>query len=366
VRLRDIIHFLKLLGAGSIKISDEEDWVRCSCPLAPWTHVKGSDENPSFGIKVNDEGESGFHCFTCKSGRLLDLLHIMHFTIGVPVAASSFFSSAEIFDEENTGTPSLREEDYYDIFADEIIPSKKVPVPQEVIDLYPLLEYTDYEVEQIQIENYFIDRGISPEVLYEYEVRLQPITSYIIFPIIDTDSIVYRLHVKLLLEKTFFYITPELVDMHNLEPWGRKDYWFGMQFYDPTRPVYLVESETDLLRLRSLGIENILATCGPLNKFKTDRITNEVIYLGFDSDSAGSKYVMKAVQLFRGRTLYRLPWDVVSITWYTPKQRLERVRPAKDAGDLQSLAQFEEVMQNKRLLGEVDTGIDVEYNDLWK
>lgn len=353
MRLRDIIRFLKLLGVGEVKISEEEEWVRCSCPLAPWTHVKGSDENPSFGIKVNDKGESGFHCFTCYSGRLLDLLHIMHFTIGVPITASDFFSLTEVFDEEAESKDWKTDELFPDHYIEDIIPEKKKPVPLAVLEQFPLLEYTEYEVEQIQIENYFINRGIRPDVLHEYDVRMQPVSSYIIFPIIDTDREVYRLHVKVLHSKGFFYVTPDLAGFPKMKPWGRKDYWFGMQFYDPTEPVILVESETDLLRLRSLGVSNILASCGPLNKFKADRIANKTIYLGFDADEAGSKFTMKAIQFFKGRELYKLPWEVVQHKWYTPKKRLERYRPCKDAGDLMSEEDFEEVMRRKIPLGSI-------------
>ena len=368
MRLRDIIRFLKLLGVGEIKISEEEEWVRCSCPLAPWNHAKGADENPSFGIKVNDKGESGFHCFTCKSGRLLDLLHQMHFTIGVPITASDFFSSAEIFDEDEATVRDWKTDSFYvDYQAIEVHPAKKTPVPIEVLEQYPLLEFTDHEVEQIQIENYFIDRGISPHILYEYEIRMQPISSYIIFPIIDTDREVYRLHVKILHSKDFFYVTPELAGFSDYPAWGRKDYWFGIQYYDPTKPVILVESETDVMRLRSLGVENILATCGPLSKHKADRITNEVILLGFDCDNAGSKYTSKAIQFFRGRQLYRLQWDMIEVKWYTKKKRLLRYRPAKDAGDLETLEQFEEVMRNKMALGEAYTDMGVvQYHDIWQ
>ena len=352
MRLNDCIKFLKLLGIGEIKISEEEDWLRCSCPLAPWTHFKGVDENPSFGIKINDSGESGFHCFTCKSGRLIDLLHIMHFTMGVPVRASDFFSLSEIFDEEQEERDITTTEFYVDNFLEEVIPPKKTPVPKAILEEYPLLETTPYEEEQILIENYLIGRGIRPDVCYDYQVRMQPVSSYILFPIIDTDGEVYRMHIKVLHQKQFFYVTPELAGHPEVAPWGRKDFWFGIQFYSPIQPVVLVESETDVLRLRSMDIDNVIATCGPLTKPKADRITNEVIYLGFDADAAGSKFTMKAIQYFKGRTLYKLDWSVVNIKWFTKKKELERIRPANDAGDLQKVEQYFDVLRAKVLVGQ--------------
>jgi 5S rRNA maturation endonuclease (ribonuclease M5) len=366
MRLTDIVKFLTLLGIGEMKISEEEDWVRCSCPLAAWTHFKGEDSNPSFGVKVNDSGESGFHCFTCHSGRLLDLVHILHFTIGMPVRASDFLSLAEVFDEEQEERDLSSSEFYIDTAAIEIIPPKKTPVPKEVLEQYPLLENTEHEVEQIQIENYFMDRGIRPDVCYDYGVRMQPISSYILFPIFDTDGEAYQLHIKVLHHKQFFYVTPELAGYPEMKQWGRKDYWFGIQFYDPIKPVVLVESETDVLRLRSMDIDNVIATCGPLNKAKADRITNSTIYLGFDSDQAGSKFTMKAIQFFKGRELYKLDWSLVNIKWYTKKKRLERERPAKDAGDIQTVEQYYEVLRNKMLVGKENPELDsIGYKEVW-
>jgi len=350
-----------------MKISDEEDWIRCSCPLARHTHSKGTDENPSFGVAVNDKGESGFHCFTCRSGRLFDLIHILQFSIGIRVAAIDFYSMAEIFDPDAETTDWTTDGFYKDLYQEEYVPQKKIAAPPEIVEEFPLLEFCPNEEDQVLIENYFIDRGISVEMLHEYDTRMQLGSRYIIFPIIDTDREVYRLHVKILYDKTFFYITPEMMGVPEQEQWGRKDYWYGMQFYDPTRPVHLVESETDVLRLRSLGIDNILGSCGPLNKWKAERITNEVIYSGFDSDPAGSKFTLKAMQFFRGRQVYRLNWDLVQVRWYTKIQKRERIRQAKDAGDLETLDQYNHILAHKVALAETSLDMShLQYRSAWQ
>lgn len=359
MRLHDIINFLKLLGAGEIKISEDEDWVRTSCPLAPFTHFKGKDENPSFGIAVNDIGESAYNCFTCGTGRLFDLVHKLQFTVGITKPARHFFGYAEIFGEEQLGDP----DDYTfgsgfdDVYQRVVLGKKKVKVPDEILDSYPLLQYSDYEGSKNEIESYFLNRGILPQALWEYQVRHDPDKHLIIFPMIDTDGEAYRLHVKLVLEKTFWYLTPELLGCADkYEAWGRRDYWFGVQYLDPALPVVLVESETDLLRLRSLGVENVIASCGALNKFKVSRIPNYTILLGFDADGPGSKFTMKAIKLFDNRRkLYKLDWSIVDVTYYTAKRRVPKLRPAKDAGDLETLEQYEYVLDNKILVGEIPT-----------
>ena len=357
MRLPDIINFLKLLGVGEIKISEDEDWARCSCPLAPFTHFKGKDENPSFGIIVNDIGESAYHCFTCGSGRLFDLVHKLQWTVGITLSARHFFGHAEIFDEEQLGDPS----DYTigsgfdDVYQRVILGKRKVKVPDKILDSYPLLQYSDYEENKAEIEQYFLNRGILPEVLWEYGTRHDPDKHLIIFPMIDSDGEAYRLHVKLVLEKTFWYLTPELLGVADrYEAWGRKDYWYGYQFLDPSLPLVLVESETDLLRLRSLGVKNVIASCGALNKYKIKRIPNYSILLGFDADNAGSKYTMKAIKLFdKQRKLYKLDWSLVNVTRYTLKRRIPKLVPANDAGDLETLEQYEYVLANKKPVAEI-------------
>jgi hypothetical protein len=184
---------------------------------------------------------------------------------------------------------------------------------------------------------------------------------------IDTDGEAYRLHVKLVFEKTFWYLTPELLNCADVyESWGRKDYWFGIQFLDPALPVTIVESETDLLRLRSLGVDNVIAACGGINKWKVARIPNYTIYLGFDADRAGSQFTMKSVQLFKNRRLYWLDWGLVEVTYYTEKRRTPKLRQAKDGGDLETLEQWEFILKNKTPIGEINpVPVTSGYSDVW-
>lgn len=68
-----------LLNKAGIDVDIEEvlegKKFQVHCPLALWTHEKGSDSHPSSRIATNDDGEVYFHCFTCKtSGSLSDLL----------------------------------------------------------------------------------------------------------------------------------------------------------------------------------------------------------------------------------------------------------------------------------------------------
>lgn len=48
-------------------------WVRCSCPLAPFTHPSGKDTHPSFAVNV-EESKPFYTCYTCQAGGLSELI----------------------------------------------------------------------------------------------------------------------------------------------------------------------------------------------------------------------------------------------------------------------------------------------------
>ena len=68
----DIEHVLRALGSTEFRYSG--DWVMTNCPLARWTHSKGKDSRPSFGVQIT-RGISPVNCFTCDvSGGMLSLI----------------------------------------------------------------------------------------------------------------------------------------------------------------------------------------------------------------------------------------------------------------------------------------------------
>jgi len=73
VDVNNIVSLLQHLGAQ--KIGPGEKNVQLSCILAPWTHKKGRDSDPSMGIKVAPDDTSLVHCYGCDfSGTLLSLI----------------------------------------------------------------------------------------------------------------------------------------------------------------------------------------------------------------------------------------------------------------------------------------------------
>lgn len=63
----DIKALLRKAFGPSIVRDDLSAWVSIRCPLAHWTHEKGTDANASAGVSVHDGKSSIFHCWGCNS-----------------------------------------------------------------------------------------------------------------------------------------------------------------------------------------------------------------------------------------------------------------------------------------------------------
>lgn len=72
----DIFRVLRRIGIARPCIKQTNEWIAAPCPLAPWTHPKGSDRSASFGISIAEEGRSGYNCLSChEHGNVEGLLN---------------------------------------------------------------------------------------------------------------------------------------------------------------------------------------------------------------------------------------------------------------------------------------------------
>ena len=325
MKFHDVTLFLRLLGCSGIEVVGGGKWVQACCPLAPHTHARGIDENPSFGIAVEDEGWSSYHCFTCGSGSLADLVHKLQWTVGITRQARNVFLSGELAHVE---VDPLAYEDSFEEVRKAEVP---VEVPAQVEEWFPTLRGEDSR-EASRMGEWLEGRGIDMDVAARYTTRFNPSGRELIFPTKDTDFKTYWLQARSRMEKRFYHITPGFFGLH--DRWGRRDSWYGIQYVDMFHPLILVESQTDVLRLVTLGFTNVMASCGSLPDEKLARVLSNNVVLGFDSDDAGVGYCVKALRyLSKAASLTRLSWNSIG---------------RKDPGDLQSREELDEVWKNRR------------------
>lgn len=154
---------------------DGGDWVKAPCPLARWTHQKGKDSNPSFGIFVKEGEHSHFHCFSCHSGKLFELIQIAEMHIGKTPAIASQFAlkqARQIIENEDVAVLPLPEyqefnpnaydafEEWPEWFIESFIPWNK-----------------SFEATQ-----YLKSRGMTKELAFKHNLRYDPERGMIVHP----------------------------------------------------------------------------------------------------------------------------------------------------------------------------------------
>lgn len=332
-----VLEFMDALGSPKL-FRENGDWLQFSCPLARWTHEKGTDRHPSFGIYSHPGHSSVYQCFTCSQEpkSLLSLLMGYWSSSKIyPKKAAKILLMSEVFDyEEPDEKPKAHN---FDRWSTKPEVSER-HLPKSVINLFPrLMEGNDREAREVR--NYLVNkRGIELEFIAYNDVRYESERGLLVFPLTDMYGNIQVLQVRRWRDKKLFSISPKVVGMQDVTFPSLKDDgpWFGMKNLDISKPVICVEGPLDSMRLQSLGYKNVIASCGAsVTKKQLCSIPNNNILLGYDSDKAGKDATKRIVELLNNRLVQVLDWSVVG---------------RKDAGDLMSREELEDVLGNRRVI----------------
>lgn len=338
----------EFLNRGSVNILTSE------CPFAKYKHPNGMDSNPSFKVSLTEDGNLIYHCFGCEvSGRLYDLPAKLAQISGKydycaqDIAMDIFSDEAENSSSEDDANarrkkvaiPIAKKIDNVCAVRYRALSEVSTPVPNSVLEKFPELLTIDSAESRKAISWLVEDRKISKGVIAKYRLRLYSDNNNgvgVIFPIIGFDGRVYDLWVRVVDEKRFFRITPEMVssDIN----FGTKTLMFGCHLIMPTQSVIIVEGALDALRLATLGVKAVpVATLGSPSELKMLSLPVATVFLGFDADKAGKQFTRKAVSYLRDnvKRIFLLDWGVVG---------------KKDAGELESVDELRKVKDKISLL----------------
>jgi 5S rRNA maturation endonuclease (ribonuclease M5) len=328
MRKKELLNLLYTLGIRPIEIRD--DWVQVSCPLADTNHISKRDINPSAGFSINDNGPSRFHCFVCGTRSVESILNTYKWKKGVDV----------IGDYLRKETPAQKECIEYK--EKSYRRKENIHVPDKILKLFQPLEFA-----KEYIENRGIDFKIAKQhgLLYcsNFKTAEGKIwKNAILVPINDQDYKTYWIHFRSIDSKFFWHGKPKHFKL--TVEWGREDSFFAMEYLDITKPVVLVEGAFDCLRLKTLGLDNVIATHGGIShrSKKIERLKNLSVINGFDADNAGDIF-SKAVERFFQKEIPRLDWSKVG---------------AKDPGELKSREDLETVLNTNKL--------NIKFRDKWR
>lgn len=333
----DIIGFLAAYGIT--EYTDSGEWIRCSCPMARWTHSGGTDKKPSFGIKINTTGLSAWHCFSeGTSGDLVSLYwNLYRLSGGHNLKAHAYLCAelAEQVDLSESTIPALGvvlPNKFKDMIVKPINTYRTVP--DSVLRAYPLLGSKSGGKGEIEILKWLrYERRISGTVIKKFKLRMIEDPPSVVFPIITPDGRVVDLRVRAIHDKKIYRLSPKITGSE--VDYRAPELWFGQQFVDRKTPLLLVEGELDALRVCSLGTWNVLASCGTpaWSQFKT--IYHDNVWLGFDSDRAGDRDTQLALKALKSRVKAIVRWGRADI---------------KDAGDLVDRKQFMLVLREREIM----------------
>lgn len=332
----EIDQFLKLIDAKNVK--DGHGWTIASCPLAPWKHQGKLDKRPSFGVRIVNDGESVWSCFTCSPTPqpMFNLLqNIWRLSGRFPREASSFLMAANKVVLQPHAAKTL----YKDKWSNLLLPQKNY-IPEDVIEMFPVLNGCSTSA---PISDYLTQtRGISEEVLERFGIRCDAERKLIVFPYTFPSGEICTLQARRIDEKQLFSITAKFVG----QPWLKFDSpqargaWFGLHLIDWKQPVYIVEGALDAMRLATLGKLNVLGagTCH-ISKEQFRTLCGLNYKIGFDSDEAGMDGARKAANHLKNvmgvNRVSILNWDIVG---------------CKDPGELSNTGQVAEVVGLAKLV----------------
>jgi hypothetical protein len=344
MRESDVKQFLRLCGIKDSQMVCERGYVNSICPLSPWTHESGRDTRPSFGIKVNDDGESMYYCFSCQTdGRNLSwMLHnFWLFEKEYPYELAQFFAEHEIFRNPENDEHMFNSDPWGRETKEIVIPE---PLPMSVVSRFPLLQGAGDAPSSSCLSYLTYERNLEPTVIFYSGVRYDPSNRTVIYPMTSRKGEIYLLRARSIFEKKMWTISPKVLNLPEdtkfptLRQFGA---WFGLDLVDWTKPIMIVEGGEDRLRLLSLGYWNVVAsmTTGFTDAQLQSLLSAPALIVGYDDDKAGQDSYVKILSKYRKDVpIFRVHWKEAGIG--------SKGEPCKDAGDLVSKEQLFKVLEN--------------------
>jgi hypothetical protein len=269
---------------------DDEGWLRCRCPFAELGyHDRGTDNTPSFFIKISASEISGFGCFTCKEhGRISSLVR--------KLAEERKEDYGKLALEADLAETPDSFEDYekkaeYD--AD--------PIPLEkaaYMSLYP----SAWSVPDAR--NYLVGRGISEPTATLLQLQYDDEDRRILFPVFDRDNELFgftgrSIYSKEQIDETnqrrklagYKFDYPKVKDYIGLP---KERLLLGENLIQPDKPLWVIEGLFAFAHMIEIGVRKICNPVAPMkssiSKYQRDLIIgyNLPTYLVFDDDPAGN------------------------------------------------------------------------------
>lgn len=275
-RLKEV---LSDLGIKTVYRS-HKGWFVASCPFAEYTHEFGTDRNPSFQIKINPEGFSGYNCFTCKlHGTIPNLIQRLETFSGVDF--NSVLIKTSLYETPESFKP------WEEAIHSE--PEAIKPIEKDVyMRMYPSV------MQFPSAMRYLDNRDISEETAEILDLRFDKDESRILFPVLDFQKELYGFTGRSILPKSQWpnNVYSKVKDYAGLR---KEKTLLGENLIADGKPLLLVEG---LFALATMIERRVDSFCNPvasmgshLSKYQRDILIayEQPVFILYDNDAAGKQ-----------------------------------------------------------------------------
>lgn len=284
MQLEQVKQFLECLGAKPTSIT--EKWVKFACPLARWTHKSGKDTNPSFGV-THGPDRSHFHCFTCYSGSLEQLLQTLELYIkdneqlkliyNIPLAREILTTESKL--------PVLPQ--YQDAQASPF--ATFVPWPDSYLDRFDPI--TAFSMASAYV---FEERRITAKAALHFEVRWDEQRTMVVTPFRTSDGVLAGARGRRVVGAGLKHYDYEYHNHRNSHL-----VWYHEQCLEMPGPLVIVEGQFDCMRVWPYYPKVVAMLTSDTTEYKRMKLTAQSsVVLMLDNDDTGKRKANKLLQFF--------------------------------------------------------------------
>lgn len=282
----------ELLAEADIDIihKNARGWLVGQCPFAPYLHEYGTDSNPSFFVKVNPAGYSGFNCFTChQKGNLTVMLNKLSNYREVNYQYLIIRALTEETPESFEDWDRIREEERV---LEELEPMDD-GMAQVYLSMYPLAW------EHLQSREYLQARGGKEVTSRLLDLRFDPEEQRILFPVYGFDRELYGFTGRTILDQEDWPVSMDRkVRYSKVKDYAglKKDRLILGEHLiqdDPQRPLLVVEGLFALAHMIDIGVREFADPIATMGSYMSDAHRDIIIEYGkpvhmlYDNDAAG-------------------------------------------------------------------------------
>ncbi|MCK5307067.1 MAG: toprim domain-containing protein [Zetaproteobacteria bacterium] len=323
-----VVAFIKDLRGANATVERHGQWVMTNCPLAPWTHARGSDAKPSFGITEKEGEESLFNCMTCHNKGPLDhLLDLMEDYTGDDLShlreglgeAEFLSNSLPTWESKRAGSKA-----------------------KEIVE--PLEDEYQYVYESAAGHKYLRKRGISDEGARIMELLVDTDDGHgaerIMFPVKGTDGQLYGYSGRAIKKR----VNPKVRDYYGLK---KRKFLLGAHLIKPEHEyIIVVEGLFDYANLVQYGYPAVavMHSGATDEQLKVLLSFMKPIVLMMDDDQAGIEGAYDIADAAGvTRPVYTVEYPPFTKKWYKDREQ------GADPGNLKPNA-IERMLDGKRLM----------------